>query len=140
MEGATARRPILNDYRLSQRLQPRRNKTLPSKRNISLHRHLVFRFHVRKALLLTPILRVVRRAARALGRAHVVLVKAEKPLDLLTAVVEMGSQVFVEFGAGVHLGLLLRRHTGIEPAVETLQVELLYVEQLGVDGGGDFGG
>ena len=102
MEGATARRPILNDYRLSQRLQPRRNKTLPSKRNISLHRHLVFRFHVRKALLLTPIL--------------------------------------VEFGAGVHLGLLLRRHTGIEPAVETLQVELLYDEQLGVDGGGDFGG
>ena len=62
---------------------------MPSKRNISLHRHLVFRFHVRKALLLTPILRVVRRAARALERAHVVLVKAEKPLDLLTAVVEM---------------------------------------------------
>ena len=89
MEGATARLPILNDYRLSQRLQPRRNETLPSKRSLSLHRNLVFRFHVRKALLLTPILRVVRRAARALERAHAVLVKAEKPLDLLTAVVEV---------------------------------------------------
>ena len=48
--------------------------------------------------------------------------------------------MFVEFGAGVHLGLLLRRYTGIEPAVKTLQVELLHDEQLGVDGGGYFGG
>jgi hypothetical protein len=48
--------------------------------------------------------------------------------------------VFVELRAGVHLALLLRRHTGIEPAVKTLQVELLHDKQLGVDGGGDFGG
>jgi class 3 adenylate cyclase len=83
---------------------------------------------------------MIRRAARAFERAYIILVKAEESLDLLTAVVEIGSQVFVEFGAGVHLGLVLRRHTGIEPAVKTLQVELLHDEQSGVDGGGHFGG
>jgi hypothetical protein len=100
----------------------------------------VVRFHVREAFLFAPPPRVVRRAAGAFERAHVILVKAEESLDLLTAVVEMGSQVLVEFGAGVHLGLLPRRYAGIEPAVKTLQVELLHDEQSGVDGGGYFGG
>jgi hypothetical protein len=126
--------------RKSTNLPPRWDGKLPSKHSLKIHRRLVFRFHVRKAFLLTPPPRVVRRAARAFERAHVILVKAEQPLDLLTAVVEIGPQVFVEFGAGVHLGLQLRRYTSIEAALDTLQVGLLHDEQSGVDGGGYFGG
>lgn len=99
----------------------------------------MLRLHVREAFLLAPPPRVIRRAARAFERADIILVQAEEPLDLLTAVVEFVFQVFVEFGSGVHLGLLLERYTGVEPALDALQVGLLHDEQLGVDGCGHFG-
>lgn len=56
------------------------------------------------------------------------------------AIMEIGSQVVVELGAGVGRILLPNRHSGVEAALNTLQVELLHSEQLGVDGGGNFGG
>jgi hypothetical protein len=56
------------------------------------------------------------------------------------AIMEIGSQVFVEFGAGVGRILLPKRHSGVEAALDALEVELLHSEQLGVDGGGNFGG
>jgi len=100
----------------------------------------MLRLHMRKTLPFVPPLRVIRRAAWALERAYIILVKAKKPLDLLTAVMEIGSQVLIEFRAGVGLSLLPKRHGSVEAALDTLQIGLLHSEQLGVDGGGNFGG
>ena len=83
---------------------------------------------------------MVHRAARAFECSHVVLVKAKKPLELLMAIMEIGSQVFVEFRAGVDRILLPKRHSGVEAALDALEVELLHGVQFGVDCGGKFGG
>jgi hypothetical protein len=107
---------------------------------LELHLRLVFRLHMRKTLLFAPPSRVIHRAARALETAHVILVTAKKPLDLSTAAMVVGYQVFVEFGASVGHGLPLQRHSGVEAALDTLQIELLHSEKLGIDGGGHFGG
>jgi hypothetical protein len=45
------------------------------------------------------------------------------------AIMEIGSQVFVELGAGVGRILLPKRHSGVEAALDALEVELLHSEQ-----------